>query len=500
MTNVEPGDFVISTGGPYVAGAAPARAGGSLVLLKHLQRHPEDDPDRRDRGSLPRWASAPSPTRRWYTKSQCTQSPPDTGPAVAGLLGCGVMVRISADQHRRRQPPTDTVAVIGCGGVGDAAIARAAWSEPAIIAVDTDDTKLEWAATSVPPTPSTRGPPTWWGKSTAHRRIRCRRGRSTRSAGGDLESRRSDDRDLAGTVIAGWGPDPDMRLDMPLVDFFSRGGSLKSPPGWRGLPAGAGLPTSSSCTAKAGCRSRFVSERIGLDAVGRRFQDARRCRAALGGGAQRASSGGHQRHLRTRRRQLGRRQQRLDRRRRLRGDRRPTQPTTWTRSEPPWAAGMSSPSMCHGTTTTSPAPRTRGCLGRAGTAEPRRRMLWRMTHVSRIFARCRMVRCSVPEVWRYEPSQHPGGSPGSTCRTRLTWAPCSPATRSSRAPWRYRAPSPTSDDPRVDQRTVGRIARRHRRLHQPRRHDTDRGRIGQLRRLGGAGALGVATSRCGADA
>ena len=40
----------------------------------------------------------------------------------------------------------DTVAVFGCGGVGDAAIAGARWPAPrTIVAVDLDDRKLEWA-------------------------------------------------------------------------------------------------------------------------------------------------------------------------------------------------------------------------------------------------------------------------------------------------------------------------------------------------------------------
>src|SRR6185503_4247226 len=35
-------------------------------------------------------------------------------------------------------------------------------------------------------------------------------------------------RDLAGTVVLVGVPTPDMTLEMPMIDFFSRGGSLKS--------------------------------------------------------------------------------------------------------------------------------------------------------------------------------------------------------------------------------------------------------------------------------
>ena len=51
----------------------------------------------------------------------------------------------------------DTVAVIGCGGVGDAAIAGARLvGARTIIAVDTDDKKLHWARNSAPPTINAR--------------------------------------------------------------------------------------------------------------------------------------------------------------------------------------------------------------------------------------------------------------------------------------------------------------------------------------------------------
>src|ERR1700712_4424898 len=52
---------------------------------------------------------------------QCTKVNPDADPAVAGLLGCGVMAGIGAAINTGNVSRDDTVAVIGCGGVGDAA-------------------------------------------------------------------------------------------------------------------------------------------------------------------------------------------------------------------------------------------------------------------------------------------------------------------------------------------------------------------------------------------
>ena len=59
-------------------------------------------------------------------EGQCTKVDPEADPAVAGLLGCGVMAGIGAAINTGAVNRDDTVAVIGCGGVGDAAIAGAA--------------------------------------------------------------------------------------------------------------------------------------------------------------------------------------------------------------------------------------------------------------------------------------------------------------------------------------------------------------------------------------
>jgi S-(hydroxymethyl)mycothiol dehydrogenase len=46
-------------------------------------------------------------------------------PAAAGLVGCGVMAGFGAAVTTGGVSRGDTVAVIGCGGVGDTAIAGA---------------------------------------------------------------------------------------------------------------------------------------------------------------------------------------------------------------------------------------------------------------------------------------------------------------------------------------------------------------------------------------
>src|ERR1700749_3241148 len=79
-------------------------------------------------------------------EGQCTKVDPEADPAVAGLLGCGVMAGICAAIKTGNVDRNDPVAVIGCGGVGDAAIAGAALvGAKQIIAVDMDNQKLQWA-------------------------------------------------------------------------------------------------------------------------------------------------------------------------------------------------------------------------------------------------------------------------------------------------------------------------------------------------------------------
>ncbi|SFE06845.1 S-(hydroxymethyl)mycothiol dehydrogenase [Actinopolyspora alba] len=160
---------------------------------------------------------------------QCTKVDPSARPAVAGLLGCGVMAGIGAAVNTGAAGPGDSVAVIGCGGVGDGAVTGAVMAGARrVIAVDTDPRKLEWArefgATHTVDA----------GRTDPVAAIR----EVTDGFGADLVveavgSPRTYEqafyaRDLAGTVVLVGVPTPDMRLDLPLLDVFARGGALKS--------------------------------------------------------------------------------------------------------------------------------------------------------------------------------------------------------------------------------------------------------------------------------
>src|SRR3954463_193456 len=77
---------------------------------------------------------------------QCTKVDPAAKAEVAGLLGCGVMAGLGAAVNTGNVGRGDTVAVIGCGGVGTAAVVGARLAGAAkVIAVDIDPRKLEGA-------------------------------------------------------------------------------------------------------------------------------------------------------------------------------------------------------------------------------------------------------------------------------------------------------------------------------------------------------------------
>ncbi|WRZ89371.1 S-(hydroxymethyl)mycothiol dehydrogenase [Streptomyces sp. NBC_01007] len=160
---------------------------------------------------------------------QCTKVDPAASPAAAGLLGCGVMAGIGAAINTGGVGRGDTVAVIGCGGVGNAAVVGARLAGAAkIIAVDIDDLKLETARTmgatdtvnarDTDPVEAIRELTSGFGADIVIEAV------------GRPETYRQAfyARDLAGTVVLVGVPTPDMQLDLPLLDVFGRGGTLKS--------------------------------------------------------------------------------------------------------------------------------------------------------------------------------------------------------------------------------------------------------------------------------
>ena len=160
---------------------------------------------------------------------QCTKVDPTARPAAAGLLGCGVMAGLGAAINTGNVQRGDSVAVIGCGGVGAAAIAGARLANAArIIAVDIDERKLA-KAKELGATHTVNSK-----ESDAVEAIQELTGGFGADVVIDAVGRPETwkqafyARDLAGTVVLVGVPTPTMQLELPLLDVFGRGGALKS--------------------------------------------------------------------------------------------------------------------------------------------------------------------------------------------------------------------------------------------------------------------------------
>ncbi len=199
---------------------------------------------------------------------QATKVDPAASPTAAGLLGCGVMAGLGAAINTGGVGRGDSVAVIGCGGVGDAAIegSRIAGAHT-IIAVDVDDTKLEWAKQF--------GATHTVNASTEDVVERVRELTDGNGADVVIEAIGLPEtyeqafyaRDLAGTVVLVGVPRPDMKIELPYLEVFGRGGALKS--SWYGdcLPS-RDFPMLIDLYLQGRLNlDGFVSETIGLDQV-----------------------------------------------------------------------------------------------------------------------------------------------------------------------------------------------------------------------------------------
>ncbi len=168
---------------------------------------------------------------------QCTKVDPSARAAAVGLLGCGVMAGLGAAINTGNVGRGDSVAVIGCGGVGMAAIAGAALAGAAtIIAVDIDERKLDQArgmgathtvnSAQVDPVAAIQEL-TKPEDGTGH----AGGADVVIDAVGQPQTWRQAfyARDLAGTVVLVGVPTPEQQIpEIPLIDVFGRGGALKS--------------------------------------------------------------------------------------------------------------------------------------------------------------------------------------------------------------------------------------------------------------------------------
>jgi S-(hydroxymethyl)mycothiol dehydrogenase len=167
--------------------------------------------------------------RTLVAAGQAVKVDPAARPEAAGLVGCGVMAGFGAAVNTGKVGLGDSVAVIGCGGVGAAAIAASALvGARRIIAVDIDPRKLEWAlgfgathtinAADCDPVQAIRELTGGFGADVVIEAV------------GRPETYRQAffARDHAGTLVQVGVPDPTMSIELPLIELFGRGGALRS--------------------------------------------------------------------------------------------------------------------------------------------------------------------------------------------------------------------------------------------------------------------------------
>ena len=203
---------------------------------------------------------------------QATKVDPAARPEVAGLIGCGVMAGLGAAMNTGGVGRGDSVAVFGCGGVGDAAIAGSHLAGAhTIIAVDIDDRKLDIArnfgathtvnSTNEDPIEAIRGLTGGNGVDVAIEAVGLPA----------TYEQAFYSRDLAGTVVLVGVPNPEMKVELPMIEVFGRGGTLKS--SWYGdcLPS-RDFPMLIDLYLQGRLDlDRFVSETIALDEVEEAF-------------------------------------------------------------------------------------------------------------------------------------------------------------------------------------------------------------------------------------
>jgi S-(hydroxymethyl)mycothiol dehydrogenase len=232
VTNVAPGDYVILAWRAPCGTCRSCRRGRPWYCFGSLNAQQKMTLDAQDLS--PALGIGAFAEKTLVAAGQCVPVDARAKPEAAGLIGCGVMAGLGAAMLTGNVQRGDTVAVFGCGGVGDAAIAGARLAGArTIVAVDLDPRKLEWAkgfgATHT--VDASREDPVEGVK------------RHTDGFGADVVIEAVGNpkvmeqaffsRDLAGTLVQVGVPSPTMTIDgLPMIEFFGRGGALK--PSWYG--------------------------------------------------------------------------------------------------------------------------------------------------------------------------------------------------------------------------------------------------------------------------
>ena len=227
VTNVAPGDFVILNWRAVCGDCRSCRRGRPWYCFATHNATRKMTLD--GQALSPALGIGACAEKTLVAAGQATRVDPAARPEAAGLVGCGVMAGLGAAMNTGAVGRGDSVAVFGCGGVGNAAIegSRLAGAHT-IIAVDIDARKLEMAtefgathtidSSQVDPVEAIRALTDGNGVDVAIEAI-----------GLPVTYEQAFySRDLAGTVVLVGVPNPAMKIELPMIEVFGRGGSLKS--------------------------------------------------------------------------------------------------------------------------------------------------------------------------------------------------------------------------------------------------------------------------------
>ena len=208
---------------------------------------------------------------------QAVKVNPQARPEAASLLGCGVTAGWGAAVNTGEVRLGETVAVFGCGGVGGAAIAgEAVAGARKIIAVDIDPRKLAWArgfgatdtvnSREVDPVEQIRELTDGHGVDVAIEAV------------GLPETYRQAfyARDHTGRLVQAGIPDPSITIELPLIELFKWGGTLKSSVYGDSLPTRDFPALIDLYLSGRFDLDRFVSETIGLSDIEEAFAKMQR--------------------------------------------------------------------------------------------------------------------------------------------------------------------------------------------------------------------------------
>jgi S-(hydroxymethyl)mycothiol dehydrogenase len=270
VTNVAPGDFVVLNWRAVCGNCRSCLRGRPWYCFSTFNATQKMTLD--GRPLSPALGIGAFADKTLVAAGQCTKVNPAARPAAAGLIGCGVMAGLGAAMNTGNVSRGDTVAVFGCGGVGNAAIAGARLAGArTIIGIDIDDKKLAWAKEF--------GATHTINSKNEDPVARVRE--LTEGNGADVcieaiglpqtYEQAFFARDLAGTVVLVGVPNPTMKIELPMIEVFGRGGALKS--SWYGdcLPT-RDFPMLIDLHLQGRLDlDRFVTEEIALDQVEEAF-------------------------------------------------------------------------------------------------------------------------------------------------------------------------------------------------------------------------------------